>query len=72
MLDPILRRKTISQAKELLKNYNNMIEGKEYNEDLLEEACCYEEIYKQQNRVGCATIPWRGLVKALEEYEKRQ
>ena len=68
----LLRGKTISEAKEIIKNYNNMVEGKEYNEDLLEEACCYEEIYKQQNRISCATIPYRGLVKALEEYEKRQ
>lgn len=68
----LLRGKTISEAKEIIKNYNNMIEGKEFDEESLEEACCYEEIYKQQNRIGCATIPYRGIVKALEEYEKKQ
>ena len=39
----LLRGKTISEAKEIIKNYNNMIEGKEFDEESLEEACCYEK-----------------------------
>lgn len=65
----LLVGKTIKEVKEIIKNYYNMIYEKEYNEELLEEACCYEDIYKQQNRIGCATIPWKGIEKALEEYE---
>ena len=46
-----------------------MIEtGKEY--DRLEEALVYSDIYKQQNRKGCAIIPWLGIEKAIAEYEK--
>ncbi len=67
----LLVGKSIVEVKELMKNYYNMIEEKEYNEDILEEACCYEDIYKQKNRIGCATIPWKGLEKAIKEYEKR-
>jgi len=63
--------KKISEVKELIKNYYKMIEGKEYNEDILEEAICYDEIYKQENRKGCATIPYRGLEKAILEYESK-
>ncbi len=70
IMTKLLKDKSIKEAKELILNYNKMMEGQEFNEDLLQEACCYEEIYKQQNRIGCATIPWRGLVKAIEEYEK--
>ena len=47
-----------------------MIDEKEYNEDILKEACCYSGICKQQNRKGCATIPWKGIEKAITEYEK--
>ncbi len=68
----LLIGKTIKEVKELLKNYYNMIEEQPYDEDLLEEACCYEEIYKQQNRKGCATIPWKGIEKAITEYEKKK
>jgi nitrogen fixation NifU-like protein len=42
----LLIGKTIEEVEELITNYYNMIEEKEYNEDLLEEACCYDEIYK--------------------------
>ncbi|MGN1371835.1 MAG: Fe-S cluster assembly sulfur transfer protein SufU [Candidatus Coprovivens sp.] len=65
----LLQGKTIEEVKELMKNYYNMINEKEYDEELLEEACCYDEIYKQQNRKGCATIPWKGIEKAIIEYE---
>ena len=47
-----------------------MIDEKEYNEDILKEACCYSGICKQQNRKGCATIPWKGIEKAINAYEK--
>ncbi len=67
----LLTGKTIDEVKKLMSNYYNMIEEKEYDEDLLEEACCYDEIYKQQNRKGCATIPWKGIEKAIKEYEDR-
>jgi len=67
----LLVGKTIDEVKELIKNYYNMIDEKEYDEDILEEAVCYDEIYKQQNRKGCATIPWKGIEKAIAEYENR-
>ena len=67
----LLIGKTIEEVEELINNYYNMIEEKEYNEDLLEEACCYDEIYKQQNRKGCATIPWKGIEKAIQEYKNK-
>lgn len=65
----LLIGKTIDEAKEIINNYYNMIDEKEYNEDILEEAICYNEIYKQQNRKGCATIPWKGIEKAIAKYE---
>lgn len=68
----LLIGKTISEVKELIKNYNNMIEEKEYNAEILEEAICYDEIYKQQNRKDCATIPWKGIEKAINIYESKK
>ena len=67
----LLIGKNIAEVKEMINNYYNMINEKEYNEDLLQEATCYDEIYKQQNRKGCATIPWKGIEKAINEYENR-
>lgn len=67
----LLIGKTIEEVKNLITNYYNMIDEKEYNPELLEEANCYDEIYKQQNRKSCATIPWHALEKALVAYEKQ-
>lgn len=66
----LLIGKTIEEAKELANNYDNMINEKPYNSEILGEALCYDEIYKQQNRKTCATLPWRGLIKALEKYQE--
>ena len=59
----LLIGKTVDEVKNLITNYYNMIDEKEYNPEVLEEANCYDEIYKQQNRKNCATIPWRALEK---------
>lgn len=65
----LLKNKTIKEVKELINEYKDMVEtGKEY--DRLEEALVYSDIYKQQNRKGCAIIPWLGIEKAIAEYEK--
>ena len=67
----LLIGKTIDEVKKIIANYYNMIDEKEYDEEMLQEATCYDEIYKQQNRKGCATIPWKGIEKAILEYENR-
>ena len=67
----LLLNKTIEEIEELIKNYENMIKHEEYDEDLLGEANCYDEIYLQQNRIGCAIIPWNALKKAIDEYKSK-
>lgn len=68
----LLLNKTIEEIEKLINNYENMIKHEEYDEDLLGEANCYDEIYLQQNRIGCATIPWTGLKKAIEQYKSKK
>ena len=62
--------KSIKEAKILLNNYKNMINEKEYNEDLLGELIVYDEIYKQPNRKNCALLPTVALDKMIGELEK--
>ena len=71
IMTKLLKDKNVKEVKELINEYYKMIEGEKHNEDLLEEAICYDEIYKQENRKGCATIPWKGIEKALIEYENK-
>ena len=61
IISNLLKDKTIEEAKEIINNYYNMIEEKEYNKELLEEANVFDEIYKQPSRKMCATLIVRGI-----------
>lgn len=59
--------KTIDEAKNIINNYYNMIEEKEYDSKLLEQAIVYDDIYLQPNRKKCALISWWGIEKGIKE-----
>lgn len=61
--------KTLEEAKELLKNYDAMLDEKEYDSELLQELNAYDEIYLQPNRKKCAMLPFESLKKVLEQIE---
>jgi len=71
MIDTIMN-KTLEEAEEILINFSNMIDEKEYDEDILEEAIVYEDIYKQPNRKKCALLPWWGLEKVVSEVKNEK
>ena len=60
--------KTIDEAKDYISNFYHMCEEEEYDKEKLNEALAFQEIYKQSNRKHCATLPYKGILKALEEY----
>lgn len=66
IMNKLLEGKTIKEALEIINNYENMINEGPYNSELLKEANCFNEIYKQQNRKHCALLPWNGIKKLLE------
>ena len=59
--------KTVAEAKDILNNYKNMIQEKEYDEKLLGELIVYDEISKQPNRINCALLPSVAVEKMLEK-----
>jgi len=59
--------KTIDEVENIYNNYTNMIEEKDYDSEILEEAIVYEDIYKQPNRKKCALLPWWGIEKVLKQ-----
>ena len=62
--------KTIEEAENIINNFQNMIEEKEYDENILEEAIVYSDISKQPNRKKCATLTWSGMVNLIKKEEK--
>ena len=63
----LLEGKSIDEAIEIIRNYDNMIEEREYSSDILGEACVYDDVSKQPSRKTCATLTWNGLYKKLLE-----
>lgn len=62
----MLINKTVEEALGIINNYQNMIDEKEYNIEVLKEAIVYSDIAKQPNRKKCATLTWDGMEKLLE------
>ena len=63
--------KTLKEANNIIRNYNNMIEEKEYDKAVLGELNVYDEIYKQSNRKKCALLPFETFDKAVREYKEQ-
>ena len=63
--------KSIKDAKEYINNFNNMCNEEEYNKEILNEGLAFSNIYKQSNRKNCAILPYKSIIKAIEEYEEK-
>jgi len=61
--------KSINDALLYINNFENMVNEKEYDEAQLNEGIAFDEIYKQQNRKNCVTLPYIGIKKILEKYK---
>ena len=59
--------KTKQEIIEVLNNYENMINEKEYDENVLGELLVYDEIYLQPNRKKCALLPFESLKKIIDK-----
>ena len=67
IMSELLKDKSVDEAKVIIENYINMLHGREYDEDLLEEANAFVNTSKQANRIKCATLSWNGLKDILEK-----
>ena len=61
--------KNVEEAKVILNNFLDMLDEKEYDEEVLEEAFVYSDTYKQPNRKKCVLLPWWGIEKILEKLD---
>lgn len=60
--------KTVLEASEYIDNFMNMVDEREYDSELLGEGQAFDEVYKQQNRKTCVTLPYLGIKKILDKY----
>lgn len=71
MMTDLLKGKSTEEAKAIINQYFNMIDNKDYDPDVLEEAVAMKNVYKQANRIKCATIGWKAINQMIEESEDK-
>ena len=64
--------KTTKEAENILQNFLNMLDEKTYDENILEEAIVYDDIYKNPNRKKCALLSWWGIEKILNQLKANE
>ena len=69
IMTQLVKGKTIAEAKKIEEEYYKMLDGKPYNDEILKEAVAFQNVYKQPNRVHCASIGWHGLDRLLKGEE---
>ena len=70
ILTELVKGKTLEEAKKIINNYFAMIDQREFDPDLLEEAIAFQTVGQQANRIKCATIGWKALDEMIDEEEK--
>ena len=59
--------KNLEEAKDIISNFENMINEKEYDEEVLEELVVYDTVYKQPNRKNCALLPFKAMREVMKD-----
>ena len=72
MMTDLLKGKSVEEAEAIIHHYFNMIDAKEYDPDVLEEAVALKNVYKQANRIKCATIGWKAIDQMIHESEEKE
>lgn len=62
--------KSVDEARDIIKNYQNMINEEDYDPEVLGELNAFDEIYMQPARKNCALLSSKSAVKILDEVGK--
>ena len=60
----------IDEAIDYIHNFTKMLNEEEYEAKDFKDAVVFDETYKQANRRTCVTLPYKGIIKAIEDYKK--
>jgi nitrogen fixation NifU-like protein len=70
MMTQAVKGKKIEEALKLSKVFSNMMQGKEYDEDLdLGDIEALQGVSKFPARIKCATLAWKAMEKGLEDHK---
>ena len=60
----------IDEAIDYINNFTKMLNEEVYVDKDFKDAVVFDETYKQANRRACVTLPYKGIIKAIEDYKK--
>ena len=61
--------KTVSEVKEIIENYEKMINEEKYDKSILGELIVYDTVSKQPSRKKCAILPFESIKRIISEIE---
>ncbi len=67
ILISLIENLKLEKAITILSEYFKLIEGTQYNENMMQEANAFKTIYQHANRINCAKIPAISLLKLIKE-----
>ncbi|MBR3228352.1 MAG: SUF system NifU family Fe-S cluster assembly protein [Erysipelotrichaceae bacterium] len=70
IMSELIMGKTKDEALHIISEYYKMIDEKDYDEDLLEEANAFNTLSKQANRIKCGTIGIHAMEELIRNYEQ--
>lgn len=70
IMSSFLKNKTTSESLKIIENYLKMIDGEEYDEEMLDELIAFYKINEQPNRLRCAKIGILAIYNCLKEMNK--
>ena len=72
MMSDLLIGKDLKEAKAIIAEYFKMIDNQDYDPEVLSEAVAFQNVYRQANRIKCATIGWKAMQEMIDESENKQ
>jgi len=63
---------SVDDVLKYIDNFEAMLNEEPYEDVNFNEAVVFDETYKQGNRRTCVTLPYKGIKKAIEEYQNQQ
>lgn len=75
VMSETLKGKTVEEAKKIIQDFFEMIQGNDINEneeESLGEALAYKGVSQFPARIKCATLAWKACEKALEDGDSNE
>lgn len=68
----IIEKKHIYEVLAIIHEYKEMINGRPFKRELLDEALVFINTAKQPSRIKCATLSWDGAATLIHRNEERK